>query len=128
MKELEIVELPTRSIKGHFIPHRNLIEISSLYDKETHDMILNHELQHAKIYAEHGLYTWRHFALDLKDRWHIYSTKGLVKKVLHYEKRPLKEKLKEAPFAIMYMFFGIVTEFPMEILGPITVLLKRNRK
>jgi hypothetical protein len=110
MKELEIIPIPSRHIKAYFIPHQNRIEISTFLSPSVYDFCLRHEKEHAELYSKHGVYHWRNFWIDIRDRWHIYTTPSLLYEILHDgDTRKAKEKLKEAPFDIAYNIFGIFT-------------------
>jgi len=125
MSILEVISLPSHLIIATFMPRRNRIEISSFLPPDLYEYCLNHEKKHAEIFSKYGLYTWRHFKLDIQDRWYIYTHPEILHKLfddgLH---RTTKEKLKDLPYMIIYNLFGGFTQ--LFIIATSAILLRRQ--
>jgi hypothetical protein len=119
--------IDTWTILGHYDFNHDRIEISTYLKQfpELHDFCVKHELKHRRLHKQHG-FTWRHYVLDIKDRFKLHNDK-----ILSIQYRTFKEEVKPKTisalvFMIFYNFVSIITYF-FEFIG-IRHLLHKRRK
>ena len=99
--------IDTWTILGHYDFNHNRIEISSFLKQfpELHTFCVTHELKHAEIRKKYG-YSWRHYLLDIKDRFKLHNNK-----ILSTQLRSFKEEIKPKHMhALMFMFgYGFIS-------------------
>ena len=97
----------TWCILAHYDFNHSRVEISSFLKQfpELHDFCVEHESGHAEIDKKHK-FSWRHYILDIKDRFKLHNDK-----ILSTQLKTFKKEMKPKHiYALMFMFgYGFIT-------------------
>jgi len=104
-----IVHVTTFSIMAHVVYDHDRnprIEISEYLKEfpELYGLCLKHEKTHAR----YGMFTWRHFWLDLKDRFRLRTDLKLREQLHLFQKHAQPKGIKEYVFAVLYSLSNAV--------------------
>lgn len=105
----EIVYLDTYFITGHYAPNLDRIELSAYLKDypELHDFVLAHEKKHGEI----GGISWRHFIVDVRDRYRFFTDKVLWDQYCAFVKHREPINLSQHVFTVLYHLVNALTAF-----------------
>jgi hypothetical protein len=121
---VDIIELDTRSIIGHYVPRSQRIEISKYLREypELFTFVLEHEQKHSQL----SNYSFKHIWIDIRDRTKFFINITLIKQWIAFNKPDAPKGWKENIFIFLYNFLGIIQVFQMLLIIP-TILRQSDK-
>lgn len=121
----EVHWVDSYNVKGGFEPHYNRIEISRHFQPEMRQLILEHELEHARLWRKKGFLSWpQQVWLDFKTTFKVFSDPKLSLRQRPKLNQSKTEKVKIIIFVLCYSLAMVFGNTPAILLGSIVGLGK----